>query len=259
MYAHYREKQGYTSLTKNLKSPKLIELGIVRLKKNAVFKEEIKGREAVLVILGGRCCIKTKDDSFPHLGKRKDPFKGKATALYLPPGTSYELKAESVCEVAVCKVKAKKKDRPVLITPQQVKLRRVGKNNFRRDVYDIVDARIKAEHILVGETINKKGNWSSYPPHKHDTDNLPDESKLEELYFFKLEPKNGFGVMRVYNKKDGKIFTIKNNDVVAIPGGYHPVAVIPGYRIYYLWILAGKKRVLRPNDDPEYRWVAKEK
>ena len=139
-----------------------------------------------------------------------------------------------------------------------MRLRKAGKDNFKRDVYDIVDERIKAEHIVVGETINEKGNWSSYPPHKHDRDNLPLESKQEELYFFKLEPPDGFGVIRLYNKKSDKIFTIKNNDVIAIPRGYHPVGVIPGYRIYYLWILAGKKRILKPSDDPKYSWVKEE-
>jgi len=155
-------------------------------------------------------------------------------------------------------VRARRKGKPILISPDKVRLRKAGKDNFKRDVYDIVDERIKAEHIVVGETINEKGNWSSYPPHKHDRDNLPLESKQEELYFFKLEPPDGFGVIRLYNKKSDKIFTIKNNDVIAIPRGYHPVGVIPGYRIYYLWILAGKKRILKPSDDPKYSWVKEE-
>ncbi len=255
MHYHYCEKEGYASLTQNIKSLKLIELGIIRLKRNDTFRERIEDKEAVLVILGGKCTIKTNNHFFPLLGKRKNPFAGKATTLYLPPETSYELKGESLCEVAVCKVKAKREGRVTLITPDKVRLRRVGKDNFSRDVYDIVDERTRAEHILVGETINRKGNWSSYPPHKHDRDNLPFESKQEELYFFKLEPADGFGIMRLYNGKNDEIFTIKNNDLVAIPRGYHPVGVIPGYRIYYLWILAGKKRVLKPKDDPRYSWV----
>ncbi|PIX77766.1 MAG: 5-deoxy-glucuronate isomerase [bacterium (Candidatus Ratteibacteria) CG_4_10_14_3_um_filter_41_18] len=251
-------KKKVAPLSKELKSLKLIELGLVCLKKNGTFAEKIKGQETVLVILGGQCRIKTGNYSFPLLGKRKDPFAGKATALYLPPYTSYDIIGESDCEIAVCKVRARRKGKPILISPDKVRLRKAGKDNFKRDVYDIVDERIKAEHIVVGETINEKGNWSSYPPHKHDRDNLPLESKQEELYFFKLEPPDGFGVIRLYNKKSDKIFTIKNNDVIAIPRGYHPVGVIPGYRIYYLWILAGKKRILKPSDDPKYSWVKEE-
>ena len=102
MHYHYCEKEGYTSLAENMKSLKLIELGIVCLKRNNVFSERVEDKEAVLVILRGRCSIKTEKDFFPHLGKRKGPFEGRATALYLPPRTSYELKGESICEVAVC-------------------------------------------------------------------------------------------------------------------------------------------------------------
>jgi 5-deoxy-glucuronate isomerase len=113
------------------------------------------------------------------------------------------------------------------------------------------------QNLIVGETINPPGNWSSSPPHKHDVDDLPMESKLEEVYFYKLKPQQGFGLQRIYSD-DGDLdeaYVIRDGDTVAFPRGYHPVVAAPGYQLYYLWVLAGEKRIMCPNDDPDHAWV----
>ena len=112
---------------------------------------------------------------------------------------------------------------------------------------------VDAKYLIMGETINPKGNWSSYPPHKHDTDNLPYESKLEEIYFFKVNPEKGFGFQRIYSENFDKVFVIKNNTIITIPFGYHPVVAIPSCEIYYMWVLAGKKRILKSTEDPNLK------
>ena len=238
---------------------KYIDFGVLKLKKGEKWSDKLSGKEVVLVVLSGTCSVKSSEGEFKNIGKRKSVFEGKAAALYLPLNAEYTVYAELDVEVAVCKAPAERKTAAKLINPEDVKQKVVGKNNWTRDVYDIVDSTLDADRIVVGETVNRPGNWSSYPPHKHDIDNLPVESKLEELYFFKLNPIDGFGFQRIYTS-DGEIdeaYTLKNNDVAAIPKGYHPVAVAGGYSIYYLWILSGKKRQLAPNDDPKHAWVKK--
>ena len=254
----YIGKNGYIPLINGYSDLKLLNFGILRLRKGRRYRAILKNRETALVVLSGRIDLKCDRYRWASIGRRKDVFSGRAFALYVPPGFEYEIFAITDSEIAICSAPGNIKSVPRLIRPLDIRLRNVGKDNFRRKVYDIVDERIEAQTLLVGETINAPGNWSSYPPHKHDRDNLPEESDLEELYFFKLYPPDGFGVIRIYDRrKMDKIYVIRNNDVVTIPEGYHPVGVIPGYKIYYLWALAGKKRIMKPRDDPEYAWVKK--
>jgi len=254
----YKGKIGYTPMVGDNKSGlHLIRFGLLNLPAGNSFEELNKKFETVLVILEGSCYIECAGKIWGKIGKRKSVFESKAYAFYVPPHFKYKVTADRQrAEIAVCKTPANIKSVPQLITPGKVCSKKVGKANWRRNVYDIVTDNVCAEKLMVGETINPLGNWSSYPPHKHDSDNLPYESKLEELYFFRLEPEDGFGVMRVYDRnKMDEIYVIKNNDVVTIPKGYHPVGVIPGYKIYYLWVLAGEKRIMKPSDDPIYKWV----
>lgn len=255
----YNGRTGYIPLVGKNSGMKMIDFGILRLKKGKRYSAATRNKETALIILSGKIDLKCGEYSWRSIGKRKDVFSGKAFAFYIPPELKYEITAKTEAELAVCSVPSRAGSAPKLIKPSDVRLRKVGMKNFRRNVYDIIDERTEAQTLLVGETINAEGNWSSYPPHKHDIDKLPAESKLEEMYFFRFSPSNGFGVMRVYDNKTDNVYVLKDNDIVTIPKGYHPVSVIPGYRIYYLWALAGKKRVLKPNDDPEYKWVKKVK
>ena len=117
-------------------------------------------------------------------------------------------------------------------------------------------------HIV--KTISPPGNWSSFPPHKHGVENPPEETKLEEVYFFKIQPEEGFGMQRLYTDPDlddegfDEALVLKNNTVTIMPRGYHPVCAAPGYSVYYLWILAGKNRKLIPKEDPQHSWIKNE-
>lgn len=188
-------------------------------------------------------------------------FDGKATAVYIPPNSNYKMTAESQLEIAILSAPGGDNKEPVLITPSDVKVKKVGKGNFRREVHDIIVDNISftPKYLLVGETFNPPGNWSSYPPHKHDEKKLPDEVKLEEIYHYRISPEQGFGLQRIYtkNKKFDQTYVVKNKDTVVIPFGYHPVVAAPGYFLYYLWCLAGDIRMMKPNDDPLHQWVKK--
>jgi 5-deoxy-glucuronate isomerase len=239
---------------------KYLEFGLLRLNERDAWEGETGSHEAALVILGGRCDIASGSQQWQGLGQRGDVFEGKATAVYLAPGRSFSVRAlEGGVQIGVCKALADAGGLSQVITPEQVKSRTVGAHNWRREVQDIVGADVQAQRLLVGETYNEPGAWSSYPPHKHDVAAPPDEVELEEIYYFRVHPEQGFGIQRIYSA-DGsldEVYAIRDGDVVVIPKGYHPVAAAPGYRVYYLWMLAGPQRIMRPRDDPAHAWVHK--
>ena len=252
----YKPKTGLVNLIdKNNPHLKNIQFGVVNLNKSS-HSEKVLDLETVLVILSGKCTVKVNGLKWDSIGERENVFEGKAYGVYIPPNSNFKVETDEKVEIAVCKAPASFKGKPKLITPSEVKLNVVGKDNWQRNVYDIVRDNVNAEKLVVGETINPPGNWSSYPPHKHD-ENSENEVKMEEIYLFKIKPEKGFGFQRLYNpdRSLDVTYTIENNDLVIIPKGYHPVVAAPGYQLYYLWVLAGETRTLKPNDDPNHTWI----
>ena len=234
-----------------------LEFGLLRLEPGGRHQFRFPGVEAALVILGGKCTLWGEGFRWPEVGERGNVFEGKATAAYLPAGCEVEVEAVSPLELAVCTAPAGPGGRPVLVTPDQVATRTVGVKNWQREVQGIILTNVPAQRLMVGETCNLPGCWSSYPPHKHDVDRLPEEVKLEEVYHFRVQPEQGFGIQRIYSPESGleECYAVGQGDTVVIPRGYHPVAAAPGYALYYLWMLAGETRVMKPNDDPAHAWV----
>lgn len=235
-----------------------IEFDIFKGQKGDDYSFNSGDYEIGIVILTGKGNIKVDEDNFNSLGARRTVFDGNAYAVYVPNNKEVKIEALENIEIALCKTRVKTEDEEVkVIKPEDVIVRDVGVYNWRRDVKDIIDKRVKAKRLLIGETINPPGNWSSYPPHKHDTDNYPEEVKLEEVYFYKLNPSNGFGIQRVYTP-DGdidEVYLIEDNSLLMIKRGYHPVVAAPGYQLYYLWVLAGNIRESVMNDDPQHKWL----
>jgi 5-deoxy-glucuronate isomerase len=258
---HYDIKEGYTELFSSGDGiSKNIDLGIISLNKTERYKSKSNSKEIVLIIISGKCSVKVGDKQFNSIGKRKNVFEGRAFGIYIPPEHIFEIVREESCEIAVCGTHSDRKDiKPYIIMPEENIVRKVGRENWQRDVIDIVGPFVESQHFLIGETINLPGNWSSYPPHKHEIDDPPVESLHEEVYFFKINPPQGFGLQRVYTD-DGELdetYTIMNNDAVFLPRGYHPVASAGGYSVYYLWVLVGDKRKVIPHDDPNHAWLNK--
>ena len=148
---------------------------------------------------------------------------------------------------------------PRMIGPSDQRITEVGSGNWSRLVRTILGPEHNASRLLIGETINPPGNWSSYPPHKHDVETPPEEVRLEEVYLFKLNPPGGFGVQVNYDD-DGKneATLVRTDDVAVISSGYHPVVAAPGYALYYLWIMAGQGREMAPHFDTSHAWVQQE-
>ena len=139
--------------------------------------------------------------------------------------------------------------------------KQVGRDNWQRTVYSALAEDVPAQRLLAGETLNPPGNWSSYPPHKHDRSNPPQEAVLEEVYFFRIKPAQGFGLMWTYTAADdpdgfSTALVVEDGDTVLLPKGYHPVVAAPGYELHYTWVLAGEERRYGAwADDPRHAWV----
>lgn len=254
--------KGYKEIVTNKSELELIGFDMLRLENGESITLNSNEYELGLVILSGTCDVKTADFSAENLGNRRNVFDGKPTTVYMPKDTEYTViaKDNGMLEIGVCKVKADKKYEPFVVKSDDVVTEHRGKLNWQRDVNDIITSKYegKVDKIVLGETYGCAGQWSSYPSHKHDTDNMPYEVNMEEIYHFKVNPKQGFGIQVMYNDDMSlnESYIVRDGDSIAIKDGYHPVAAAPGYSVYYLWVMAGKSgRKLTPCDDPNHAWV----
>ncbi len=246
----------HTVVSPQLGQTKQITFSLLRLEAGSEYEGQVVG-ETVAVLLSGIMDAEVDGRRWSSVGQRRDVFSGKAYALYLPSNARFRIRANTFVELAFGTVPAPTGGEPTLITPDQVKSRSVGLFNWRRDIDDIVDSSFPARRLLVGETRNPPGNWSSYPPHKHEEENPPFETQMEEVYHFRIFPPTGFAIQMIYTD-DGELneaIIVKDGDTVVIPRGYHPVGAPPGYAVYYLWILAGERRQMFVKFDPAHEWV----
>ena len=187
---------------------------------------------------------------------RDGVFTERATALYLPAGAELRVTATVRMEAILVSTPAPSRAgaEPVLVRPADVRVNARGKGHYTREVHDLFVDDPYAARLMVGETFNPAGNWSSYPPHKHD--GADGEPRLEEVYHFRIAPPHGFAHQSLYTAA-GECVThqVRDGDAVLLPYGYHPVSAPPGYRVYYLWALAGDERHLVPYEDPQHRWI----
>ena len=215
--------------------------------------------EVGLVFLTGLVDLDLAGQIYPDLCGRTSVFAGKATGAFIPPNTTYEIAAKSFAEIAICSTPSDSVGPAQVIMPGDVQVNKVGNWNWTRHVNNIVLNNVpQAKRLVIGETFNPPGNWSSYPPHKHEVDNYPWEVKMEEIYLFRFNPEQGFGIQHMYNDDLSldETYAVRQNDAVLLPFGYHPVCAAPGYQLYYLWMMAADTdRRMRPNDDPQHAWV----
>jgi 5-deoxy-glucuronate isomerase len=216
------------------------------------------GEEIALVPLGGRCAVDTGGERF-ELGQRASVFVGMPWALYLPRDTEYTVTALGDVEVAVSGALADERLEPRLVTPKDVEIEVRGSGNATRQINHILKPEFPAQRLLVVEVFTPAGNWSSYPPHKHDVDNPPGEVVLEEVYYYRTqsEPAGAFAVQRLYSPQfDTDVTeTVRDGDIMLVPHGYHTTAAAHGYDLYYLNGLAGDRRSMASADDPALAWI----
>uniref|UniRef100_UPI003899239A 5-deoxy-glucuronate isomerase n=1 Tax=Dongia rigui TaxID=940149 RepID=UPI003899239A len=218
-------------------------------------------REHCLVLVAGRADVAAGNETFRNIGERNSPFEGKAPySVYAPAGIPCHVTALSDVELAVCSAPGGKGSSPIrLIAPKDVAYEERGKGSNVRHVYNILPETAPADGLLVVEVVTPGGNWSSYPPHKHDTSAAPVETKLEETYYHRLNPSQGFAFQRVYtdDRSIDQTMAVENGDVVMVPEGYHPVGAPHGYDLYYLNVMAGPERRWCFKNDPQHEWIVK--
>lgn len=230
---------------------------VLRLADGRTVERGTGSEEVCLVVLEGFCNVSTADDGWRDVGKRDSVFEGPPFALYLPPGTDYTVEATSHLELAVCSAPAEKGVEPFLVRPGDIEVEVRGSGNAERRIHPILMDDRRAERLLVVEVLTPNGHWSSYPPHKHDQDDLPNESYLEETYYHKVQPPQGFAVQKVYTEDRSldETMTVGDDDTVLVPRGYHAVAAPPGYDLYYLNVMAGPVREWKFKNDPDHEWL----
>ena len=229
-----------------------------RLAAGDVYEGDTGARELCIVIVAGRVGVDSAELSWKDLGDRMSPFEDKAPyAVYLPPGRPVRIAAGTDAEIALCWAPAKTGVEPRVIEPSAIKRSARGSGSNTRYVRDILPQTEPAESLLVVEVITPPGNSSSYPPHKHDSDAIPDESSLEETYYHRLDPPQGFAFQRVYSddRSLDEAMAVEDHDVVMVPRGYHPVVVPHGYTSYYLNVMAGPRRTWHFRNDPAHEWM----
>jgi 5-deoxy-glucuronate isomerase len=212
-------------------------------------------RECCIVVVGGRVHVRSEHGDWRDLGGRPTPFAGAPDAAYLPPRTRFTVQGAG--EVGLCFAPARDGAEPRVLPASGVTSEARGHGAHARTVNAILMGDQAADSLLVCEVQTPPGHWSSYPPHKHDRDAMPEESRLEETYYFRIDPPQGFGVQRVYTR-DGSLdetLTVRDRDTVLVPRGYHTVSAPPGYAVYYLNVMAGPTRAWAVANDPDHEWT----
>jgi len=234
----------------------LITLELDDLLQDQLFERQTD-QETVIVVLSGTAEVEADGRHLGQVGGRGSVFDGPGDAVYAPPGTSLRLSGLSPAQLAIASAPIGEGTVGMvrIIRPPDQRIADVGKGNWARHVRTILGPEHVAARLLLGETINPPGNWSSYPPHRHDREAPPDEVRLEEVYLFKVHPAGGFGVQVHYEDGIREAFPVQDDDVAVIRSGYHPVVAAPGYALYYLWVMAGDGRRMIPHFDPAHAWV----
>jgi 5-deoxy-glucuronate isomerase len=236
---------------------KYVGFEAVSLRRGEKAERVMDGRELCIVMLSGQADIHAATARWKNVGSRRSAFDGPPDAAYVGPGDGVDIIATTDhCEVALCWAPAENGAKATLIRHTDIKPFQRGSGRTARTIHNILMEDRPAESLLVTEVLTPAGNWSSYPPHKHDTDDVPRESYLEEIYYHRFARPEGFAAQLVYtdDRSLDEAIQVHDGDVVLVPRGYHPVAAGPGYDLYYLNVMAGPHRRWLVTTDPSHRW-----
>jgi 5-deoxy-glucuronate isomerase len=217
-------------------------------------------RELCIVVLAGRVDVQAGAESFAQLGTRSGVFDDRAPdAVYVPPAQRVTIAARADAEVALCSAPGDDVPRAVKrLDPAAMRRSTRGQGSNTRFICDVLPHDDPtAAHLLVVEVRTPAGHSSSYPPHKHDRESPGQETQLEETYYHRLNPPQGFAFQRVYtdDRSLDESMAVEDHDVVLVPRGYHPVVVPHGYDSYYLNVMAGPQRLWVFRNDPAHEWM----
>jgi 5-deoxy-glucuronate isomerase len=261
------ENESYQSFTKEDVAWKHINFEAKALKQNQKWEGNTGENEVLFVLLSGNFAATTSAGNFQTVNGRKDVFSGFPYALYLPPNTDFSIVAISEqMDIACGSYKTETHFPARLITPQMVNdfgIELRGGDNASRQINSILPPGSPCSHLVCVEVYTPSGNWSSFPAHKHDERKVDPETgklleaELEEVYFYKIDKPQGFAIQQVYtpDRSLNEVAVLRNNDVMLVPRGYHPVVAGHGYNVYYLNFLAGSDQSLANTPDPDHVWI----
>jgi 5-deoxy-glucuronate isomerase len=238
-----------------------VGFALYRLAPGQSAKELTADREVIMVIVEGKANVHAAGTDWGVLGDRMNVFeKTPPHCLYVPKNSDWQAMAVTDCTIAICSAPSKGGYHAQRLGPEGIEQTPRGLGANTRHINNIaMEGRDVASALLVTEVFTPQGNWSSYPSHRHDEDNFPTMTYLEETYYHRTNPEQGFGIQRVYTN-DGSLdetMTVKNHDVVLVPKGHHPCASPYGYELYYLNVMAGPIRKWRYENDPDHDWIFK--
>jgi 5-deoxy-glucuronate isomerase len=253
------ESQQVHSITPHSAGWKYVGFELYDLQPGADLVLQQAGRELCLVVLSGTASVKVGEQLWNGVGGRSSVFDERAPGVvYVPAGVSADVSADTLVELAVCSAPGTGNSGSARMIDEKKMSQEVrGQGTNTRYVRNILPENEPADNLLVVEVITPPGHWSSYPPHKHDRDALPEESKLEETYYHRLKPSSGYVHQRVYtdDRSLDETLSAEDRDVVLVPEGYHPVGVPHGYTSYYLNVMAGPVREWHFANDPAHEWI----
>ncbi len=228
-----------------------------KLQPGESFSAQTGARELGIVLLGGVCSVRSSAGDFDAFGGRTNVFDGLPYTLYLPIETGFTITAVTAADVAFCYSRAEQRHPARLVPPAGVVVEIRGGGNATRQINHMIRPGSAAHRLLVCEVYTPGGNWSSFPPHKHDVHNPPGEVDLEEIYYYRVSRPEGYAIQRVYTQDRSldETVTVHDGELVLVPCGYHPVVAAHGYDVYYLNALAGSAHSMAASDDPDFAWV----
>jgi len=228
----------------------------VRLKPRERRSWKIAASEVCLVLIAGRCVLRAGETTLDASDGRASPFDGPPHVLYVPPGVEFSAEAlDGQVDLAIGSARGSRAGAPRGFTPGDARLEMRGSGSMERRIHHLLMEDREAERLLVTEVVTPPGHWSSYPPHKHDTDDPPRETKLEEIYYYRMrDPERGFALQHVYtaDRSLDESVAARDGDVVLVPRGFHTVSAPPGYEVYYLNVMAGPRREWKVTFDPDH-------
>ena len=255
----YKPAKGYTPICKIGEcSLKKLEFGIIELDAGESLKFNTEDKETAFIMLEGHCNVVFGENRWENIGNRSNVFENrKAECFYMPIEQKLEIIAIDHIKIAVCATPVTEKTEPQVLREDHVTLKLLGEVPFQRETSFIIDGRSNAKVLTIGEAYCTEGNWAGFPPHKHDENNMPTECICEEIYYFLYEPKQGFAVQCLYTA-DGEIdeaYRVQNDELVEFPYGYHTTVSTPGYKTYFLWLMAGDYQGFNRSNDPIHDWI----
>jgi 5-deoxy-glucuronate isomerase len=253
----------YQRVTPHLTGWEHLSFAARRMQGSQSWESETGENELALVVLGGVCQVESNIGHWNAVGRRENVFSGMPYTLFLPPGTRFTVRSTSPSlDLAYGWCKALQAYPARLVRPQEVAIEIRGGGNATRQINQMIPPGFPCSRLVVVEVFTPSGNWSSYPPHKHDQLRMDDqgnllEADLEEIYFYKICQPEGYAYQRIYTM-DGQLdelMLVRDSHLVLSPEGYHPVVAAHGFNCYYLNMLAGSAQSLAASDDPAYAWI----